>query len=374
MRRQIRNAGMFRAMFKKKTSATCCETAASVDGLSDVQFLEEVYHELLGRDADEMGKAHHLKSLREGHSRLSVILGIVKSEEFINKVIREQMPLLSIKDERPDRYRPVHDIHGREAWVFQAEGPQDFDWLERKIIENGYYEKPGVWSFIIAEDKRLHAEIISLFSPRLVLDFGCANGPIMKCLYDLGIASEGVDISRLALAKAFPEVQSRIHLGDLLFLDLGKRFDFVLALDIIEHLNPNKLDLYITKVESLMEDGGFLFANIPAFGKDEVFGTIFEVYLKEWEKDVRERRLFSTIHTDATGYPVNGHIINAGSAWWIGQFEGHGLRREVEVEQALHKKYDGVMTRMNVSRKAFFIFSKALKSQAREALLTKLKD
>jgi SAM-dependent methyltransferase len=364
---------MFRGIFKKKAPPGVGPAAATVEGLSDVQFLEEVYHELLGRDADEMGKAHHLKSLREGNSRLSVILGIVKSEEFINKVIREQMPLLSIRDARPDRYRPGQDIHGREGWIFQAEGPRDFDWLERKIVENGYYEKPGVWSFIIAEDKRLHAEIISLFKPRLVLDFGCANGPVMKCLYDLGIASEGVDISRLALAKAFPEVRSRIHLGDLLTLDLANRFDFILALDIIEHLNPNKLDLYIARIESLMEDGGFLFANIPAFGKDEVFGTIFEVYLKEWEKDVREGRLFSAVPADASGYPVNGHLINAGSGWWVGQFEGHGLRREVEVEQSLHRKYDEVMARMNVSRKAFFIFSKALKPQARDALLTRLR-
>jgi len=364
---------MFKAVFKKKVRADARAGITAADEVSDVQFLEEVYQQLLGRDADEMGKNHHLKYLREGHSRLSVILGIVKSEEFINKVIREQMPLLSVKEERPERYHSVQDIHGRQVWVFQAEGPQDFDWLERKIIENGYYEKPGVWSFIIAEDKRLHAEIVSLFRPRMVLDFGCANGPVMKCLYDLGIPSEGVDISRLALAKAFPEVRSHIHLGDLLDLDLGKRFDFVLALDIIEHLNPNKLGLYIAKIESLMEEGGFLFSNIPALGKDEVFGTIFEVYLKEWEADVREGRLVTAVHTDASGYPVNGHIINAGSGWWVGQFERQGLRREVEVEEALHRRHDEAMAKMNAARKAFFVFSKSVEPQDREALMTRLR-
>jgi hypothetical protein len=188
----------------------------------------------------------------------------------------------------------------------------------------------------------------------------------------MGIPSEGVDISHLALAKAFPEVRDHIHLGDLLAFDLGKRFDFVLGLDIFEHLNPNKLGLYLAKIESLMEEGGFLFSNIPAFGKDEVFGTIFEVYLREWEPDIREGRLFSAVHTDDSGYPVNGHIINAGSSWWVGQFERQGLRREVEVEEALHKRYDETMAQINVSRKAFFVFSKALNLQAREALLTRL--
>ena len=369
---------MFKGILKKKGKQLPKEDAgemapdATTDELSDVQFVEEVYRQLLGREADEMGKAHQLKYLKECRSRLSLIMGIVKSEEFINKVIRENMPLPSIKEERPDRYRLTQDVHGQPAWVFQARDAADFDWLERRIVENGYYEKPGVWSFIISEDKRLLAEMAARFKPRLVLDIGCANGPVMKCLLDLGIASEGVDISRLALSKAFAEVRQNIHLGDLLDLDLGKRFDFIFGLDIFEHLNPNKLHLYISKIDGLIEDGGFLFGNIPAFGNDEVFGTVFEVYLKEWEADVQSGRLFPIVHTDAAGYPVNGHIIGAGSKWWVGQFERHGLRREVEVEKALHQRFDESISKMNVSRKAFFIFSKGVKPGDRQALLESL--
>jgi SAM-dependent methyltransferase len=365
---------MFRGIFKKKTGPMSRDITggAAADELSDIQFVEEVYRQLLGREADETGKAHQLNYLKQCRSRLAVILGIVKSEEFINKVIRENMPLPSIRDERPDRYRPAQDIHGQPAWVYQADGPADFDWLERKILENGYYEKPGVWSFIISEDKQLLAEMAAQFKPRLVLDIGCANGPVMKCLLDLGIASEGVDISRLALAKAFPEVQENIHLGDLLDLDLGKRFDFIFGLDIFEHLNPNRLGRYISKIVGLMEEGGYLFGNIPAFGNDGVFGTVFEVYLEEWEADIRAARLFSAVHTDASGYPVNGHSIGAGSNWWVGQFEQHGLRREIEVEKALHRKYDSSISRMNAARKAFFVFTKAGRSKDRDDLLKRL--
>ncbi len=367
---------MFKGTFKKKRDQISRDNTGPVSGttddLSDVQFVEEVYRQLLGREADEMGKAHQLKYLEECRSRLSLILGIVKSEEFINKVIRENMPLPSIREEKPDRYHLVQDIHGQPAWVYQADGPADFDWLERKILENGYYEKPGVWSFIISEDKQLLAEMGAQFKPRLVLDIGCANGPVMKCLLDLGIASEGVDISRLALAKAFPEVEKNIHLGDLLDLDLGKRFDFIFGLDIFEHFNPNKLDRYISRIESLLVEGGFLFGNIPTFGEDEVFGTVFEVYLEEWEAEVQAGRLFSSVHSDAAGYPINGHIIGAGSKWWVGQFERHGLHREPDVEKALHRTFDESINKMNAARKAFFIFSKDVKPAAREALLKRL--
>jgi len=365
---------MFKVSFKKRADDIRSEKRCDEEASSDLQFLEDVYHQLLGRGVDETGKAHYLNYLKEGHPRLSVVLSIVQSEEFINKVIRENIPVLSVKEERPDRYRSIRDIHGRDIWIFQAEGGEDFDWLERQIVENGYYEKPGVWSCLISEDKRLHAEIVSLFEPRTALDFGCANGPVMKCLKDIGIPSEGVDISRLALAKAFPAIRGNIHLGDILDLDLRKRFDFVLGLDVFEHLNPNKLGLYIAKLDSLLEDGGFLFCNIPAFGRDEVFGTIFEVYIQDWERDIAEGRLFSIVHTDASGYPVNGHMIGAGSGWWVGQFERHGLRREIGVEKALHKKYDEAMTRIHVARKSFFVFSKAVQSRARDALLKKLAD
>ena len=332
---------------------------SGLDGRPDERFLEEVYQTLLGRGVDAMGRDHYLDYLRKGNSRLSLVLSIVRSEEYTNRIIRENTPEIPIRPDRPDRYRLVKDIHGNDTWVFQAAEPADFDWLERKIIDNGYYEKPGVWSFLITEDKRLHAEIAALFEPSLVLDLGCANGPVMKCLHDLGIDSEGVDVSRLALAKAFPEVRDKIHLGDILGLEFSRPFDLILGLDIYEHLNPNKLPASIAKLAGLLKEGGFLFCNIPAIGPDEVIGEIFEVYLREWEDDLRQGRLFSTVHTDEAGYPYNGHIIGAGAAWWTERFEAAGLRRERDLERAFHQKYDEALTRIHVARRSFFVFSKS---------------
>jgi 2-polyprenyl-3-methyl-5-hydroxy-6-metoxy-1,4-benzoquinol methylase len=365
---------MFGATFRKiKRRILKWLKIDELDASSDTQFLESIYQKLLGRGVDETGKAHYLSYLRQTHSRLAVILSVVQSEEFINKVVRENIPILSLIEERPDRYRLIKDIHGQEVWIFQIERSEDFDWLERKIIENGYYEKPGVWSFLVTEDKRLHAEIAALFEPRTVLDVGCANGPVMKCLKDMGISSKGVDISRMALAKAFPEIRGNIHLGDILSIDFQERFDFILGLDIFEHLNPNKLGLYLAKIESLLESGGFLFCNIPAIGRDDVFGEIFEVYLREWEKDLEAGRLFSTIHVDSSGYPYNGHIIGAGSGWWAKQFEHRGFHREIELEKAIHGRYDEAMTKIHVARKSFFIFSKAGEASKIPRILERLK-
>jgi len=328
----------------------------------DGEFLEEIYKRLLGREIDEEGKNFYLKFLDKGHSRVSVVLSIIESEEFKNKTARENLHHLllpSIRSEKPNQYKQVIDTHAKEKiWVFEVREPSDFDWLEKKIIDNGYYEKPGVWNLEVGKDQKVLSDLISKFDPEWVLDLGCANGTVMKCLFDRGIKSEGIEISRLFLSKAFPEIKENIHFGEILEVDLKKQYDFILGLDIFEHLNPNKLSKYIKKLYSLLSGNGFLFCNIPAFGNDEVFGEIFPVYIKDWERDIKENHIFRTIHTDDYGYPKNGHIIGAGTKWWVKQFEDQGFHRQKQREKALHSQYDKAMNQISIARKSYYLFSK----------------
>ncbi len=332
--------------------------------LSDEAFLGEMYQKLLGREIDPDGKKFYLNFLEQGRSRIDVLMSIIQSEEFKNKITRENLHHLllpPIRDEKPDQYKQVFDTQAKEKiWAFEVRKPSDFDWLEKKIIENGYYEKPGVWNLQIGEDQRLLSELVSQFDPGSVLDLGCANGTVMKCLYDRGIKSEGIEISRFYLAKAFPEIKENIHFGDILNVDPGKQYDFILGLDIFEHLNPNKLSTYIKKLYQLLSENGHLFCNIPAFGKDEVFGEIFPPYIKDWEQDLKENQLFKILHTDDYGYPKNGHLIGAGSPWWVKQFEAQGFHRKKETEKVLHRKYDKSMDRISIARKSYYVFSKTL--------------
>jgi len=334
---------------------------------NDEIFLQEIYRKLLIREIDQEGKNYYLDLLKKGKSRVSVILDIIESDEFKNKITRENLHHLllpSIRTEKPQQYKQTLDINAKEnIWVFKVKEPSDFDWLEKKIIENGYYEKPGVWNLQIGEDQKLLSEIISLFNPNSVLDIGCANGTVMKCLFDRGIKSEGIEISSLFISKALPEIKSNIHSGDILELNLEKTYDFILGLDIFEHLNPNKLSEYIKKIYTLLSEEGYLFCNIPAFGRDAIFGEIFPFYIKDWEQDVKENNLFQTIHTDDYGYPKNGHLIGADTTWWVNQFESKGFNREKKIEKALHKKYDKSMDKISIARKSYYVFSKSPKKK-----------
>jgi 2-polyprenyl-3-methyl-5-hydroxy-6-metoxy-1,4-benzoquinol methylase len=338
-----------------------------VDRLTDEEFLDYIYMRYLGRKPDPAGRDHQFKFLREGNSRAALLVNITDAPEFVFKIVKDhihpsfqhtyvQLPF--IRDERKDRYTVLADSAGLESDFFIAGSEEDFDWLERKIIGNGYYERPGVWGLLIDGDKRMMADIAAEFAPGAVLDFGCANGAVLKCLKDKGIDGEGVEISAASLDKAYPEIMDRIRLGDIRNLAFSRTYDLILGLDIFEHLNPNKLSEYLSRLHGLLKDGGYLYANIPAFGKDSVFGEIFRIDYVSWTEDASEKRYFRAVPVDGYGYPKNGHLIGAATDWWVDRFSEAGFRRETDIEAALHRKFDEAMEKISPARRAYYVFSK----------------
>ena len=54
----------------------------SYDNLPDEVFLGQCYIDILNRNIDAQGKAHYLKELKKGKSRLSVIQTLINCREF----------------------------------------------------------------------------------------------------------------------------------------------------------------------------------------------------------------------------------------------------------------------------------------------------
>jgi hypothetical protein len=348
---------------------------------SDTAFIEAAFVEILGRPADPDGLNHYRRVLRDGLGRTAVLLDIMRSEESRAKL--QPPPSSSLPDLRrlrPERYGAAIDrTNGDTIPVFEAETASDVDWLERAIIEHGYYETPGVWVLDVDADKRVVAEIIAGFAPARALELGCAAGAVLQCLLDYGVVAEGVEISAMAIARAPENVRGRIHHGDLLSLELAAGpagppagYDLIFGLDVFEHLNPNRLDAYILRLAGLLDDGGFLFCNIPAFGEDPVFGTVFPLYLDRWQDDAAAGRPFSTLHVDQLGYPIHGHLTWADARWWQQQFERRGFHREPGIERALHAKYDRHMRRRSPARCAYFVFAKGDAGTRRAAVMQRI--
>jgi hypothetical protein len=344
--------------------------------LSDAAFVDHAFRVILGRDADRGGLEFYTNLLRQGVSRSAIFLYITQSEEFRRSLApsaHSTLPNLVVA--RPERYRRTIDrTCNQSILVFESEGAGDSDWLEQAILTNGYYEKPGVWVLEVDFDKRLVAEMLAAFAPAAGLELGCAAGAVLECLQDLGVEAEGIDISAMALEHATERVRPRIHHGDILTLNLPKKYDLLFGLDVFEHLNPNKLDAYLARLAAVTSDDAFLYCNIPAFGEDRVFGTVFPLYVDGWKDDAAAGKPFSRLHTDDQGYPIHGHLIWADAAWWSAQFERAGFTREVEIERALHRKYDGYVEKRSPARKAFFVFGKPASAVRRAAVLERISE
>lgn len=341
---------------------------------SDTAFIETAFREILGRNADPDGLQHYRRVLRQGLGRTAVLLDIMRSEEFRARLAPAAPSLPDLRQQRPEQYRQTVDrSNAQTITVFDVSSPFDIDWLEEQILKNGYYEKPGVWVLDVDTDKRLMAEIVASFAPAAALELGCAAGAVLDCLHGFGVNAEGVEISAMAIARAAEHVRPRIHQGDLLSLSLTpSAYDMVFGLDVFEHLNPNRLDAYIARLWDIAKDDGFLFCNIPAFGADPQFGTVFPLYVDGWDRDAEAGRTFSAIHVDGQGYPIHGHLTWADARWWTERFLAAGFRREADIERALHAKYDAHFERRAPARKAFFVFSRNGSAARRDAVIRRI--
>ena len=319
-------------------------------------FVDLAYKELLGRPSDDGGRRYYLEMMRRGMEPSRVVMSLATSEEYRARCRQTVFDPAGggPRHRRPDRYRFLYE---QSLWMFEGQGDEDFDWLEAAIIGDRYYEYPGVWGFVVDLDKRVMAEIVGSLCPGPVLEIGCANGAVLEGLYEQGIPFVGVDISRMALEHASERVRPHLRLGDLLDLDVGGGFGAVFGLDIFEHLNPNRLGKYLGRVAELLSPGGLVFANIPAFGADEVFGEVFPYDLPGWDLDNRAGRCFRNIHVDEAGYPLHGHLVWADTRWWEEQFELAGFTRRVAIQRALHAKYGEYLRAESPARQSLYVMS-----------------
>ncbi len=101
-----------------------------------------------------------------------------------------------------------------------------------------------------------------------ILDSACGEGTLGKLLkenYSASTVLTGCDISETALSLAAPFYdelhQINLEHDDLLEKMNNKRFDFAIALEVLEHLfEPEKA---LHQLRSLLEDNGILIASFP---------------------------------------------------------------------------------------------------------------
>ena len=226
-----------------------------------------------------------------------------------------------------------------------------------------YYRPPlcEIDSAIIyddGEDKRTVASFIAMnFAPRRVLEAGCAMGLLVKSLRGLGVDAEGFDFSKWCIENAPPDVRPWIRREDVLDLKQpADGYEMVLALDILEHLPPEKIPQALKNLAAVLTPGGILFAVIPAYGPNAFGPELYALQYEEWRRDAALGIPFRNIPLDDRGRPHLGHLTHATVGWWEQAFRRAGLRRMGKVERLLHQRYD---ERLEFSRRSFFVYVKS---------------
>jgi 2-polyprenyl-3-methyl-5-hydroxy-6-metoxy-1,4-benzoquinol methylase len=100
------------------------------------------------------------------------------------------------------------------------------------------------------------------------LEFGAGWGRNLLALRELGIRDViGVDISREQVALAH-----RVGLPEMILIDTrqdlsqaldGRRFDFLLAIDVLEHLSLHQLEAFAAAARTVLRPGGLLVVQVP---------------------------------------------------------------------------------------------------------------
>ena len=322
---------------------------------SHEQLVAALYHGILGREPDPAGFRDNLALLRAGEPLERVIRCFIASPEFRARTLEGVVPVTPLPDlkvSNADCYE-TQPVAGVPMTVYVARSDADISRMASLIDRHRYYDRFGVWGPVIDRDKEITAAIVRALGARSCFELGCFTGSVMSLLADAGLSVVGAEVSHLAFALAFPNVRDAMMFGDLLTLEIDRRFDVVLCMDVLEHVSPLRLDHYIDKLLSLMDRDGYVYLNAPMWGRDRVFGVFEEPYLREW-LSVGDRSYWRHWPCDDQGWPIHGHLVWASAAWWEQKFGDCGLVRDTAIEQAIHQNL-GTFFEEAIGRRCLFV-------------------
>jgi len=100
-----------------------------------------------------------------------------------------------------------------------------------------------------------------------LIDIGCGDGRITREIHGHfpNVKIAGIDISKIAIdiAQALnPELI--FEENNIINKKKIEKFDIAILIEVIEHINPSRLELFIEKTSEFVSDSGFLLLTTPS--------------------------------------------------------------------------------------------------------------
>jgi len=100
-----------------------------------------------------------------------------------------------------------------------------------------------------------------------LLDIGFGQGALEEKLNKSNKCSElwGIDISKESVSDKKREYPSwKFIVGDIMKVNLPKKyFDYVVILEVLEHIDPSKILIVLSKINASLKNGGYIIVSVP---------------------------------------------------------------------------------------------------------------
>ncbi|ABP67272.1 Methyltransferase type 11 [Caldicellulosiruptor saccharolyticus DSM 8903] len=108
-----------------------------------------------------------------------------------------------------------------------------------------------------------------------VLDCGCGIGIISEYIKNMGVKEViGIDISHENINYACETIKDVIFLeGDIVEINLNKKFDVILMIDVLEHIPLEKYPQLFCNLKRHLKESGYVYMSIPTFEYNEFIRT-----------------------------------------------------------------------------------------------------
>ena len=154
------------------------------------------------------------------------------------------------------------------------------------------YERSPVW---LALHGAFADRIVSDIAPASVLDAGCAIGLLVEALRNRGVDAWGIDISEYAIGQV-PETLKPFCAVHSVTEPLGRRFDLVVCIEVLEHLPRAQSELAVANLCRHADD--ILFSSSP---EDYTEATHFNVQPPEcWAELFARQGFYRDVDFDAS--------------------------------------------------------------------------
>jgi len=177
------------------------------------------------------------------------------------------------------------------------------DYNEGRLGHLGAFSVPGHWEHPLRW-KASAAGILSAFedieghAPETILELGCGRGSLVWALEERGLSVVGLDLAEDI------RYSERCVVGNAIALPFAKRFECVIALDIIEHVPSDYQAALLSELRRVCS--GIVLATVPTDGPPR-------------------------IEDSAVG--VRNHYLVLSSQAWAAHFAAHGFDVVADAER-----------------------------------------